>query len=96
MVLRFSPWGANIDMSLVLAVCLELRSFYCFCFVIFHVVAFSKIFKTESFSAVIVGGRDVDASVILKLFLKCTYSSQRRFFITSFICLEEALNSYDV
>ena len=43
-------------------------------------IAFSKIYKTLSFSVVIVGGQNVDISLVLKLFVKCTHSSQRRFF----------------
>ena len=41
---------------------------------------FSKIYKTESFPVVIMGGTNVDISLVLKLFVKCTHSSQRRFF----------------
>ena len=42
----------------------------------------SKIYKTESFSVVIMGGQNDDISFVHKqmLFVKCTHSSQRRFF----------------
>ena len=43
-----------------------------------------KIYKTEIFSVVIVGGTNVDISLVLKLFVKCTHSSQRFFFQTFF------------
>ena len=43
-------------------------------------IYFLKIYKTESFSVVIMGGQNVDISFVLKLFVKCTHSSQRRFF----------------
>ena len=42
-------------------------------------IVFSKIYKTESFSIVIVGGQIVDISLSFKLFMKCTHSSQHRF-----------------
>ena len=82
MVLRSSPGGANVDISFVLAVFLELRCFvFLMCFLWFvNVIIFSKIYKTETFSVVIVGGTNVDISMVLKLFVKCTHSSQRRFF----------------
>ena len=40
----------------------------------------SKIYKTDTFSVVIVGGTNVNISLVLNLFVKCTHSSQRRFF----------------
>ena len=42
-------------------------------------IDWSKIYKTESFSIVIVGGQIVETSLNFKLFMKCTHSSQHRF-----------------
>ena len=69
-------------------------------FFFFHVVFqcqfCSNIYKTESFSVVIVGGQHVSISLVLKLFVKCKDSSQPVFFRFSLIRLEEILNSYEV
>ena len=42
-------------------------------------IVFSKIYKTEAFSIVIVGGNIDDISLSFKLVMKCTHSSQHRF-----------------
>ena len=52
----------------------------CFCF--------SKIYKTETLSVVIVGGINIDISLASKLFVKYTPSSQRRLFHNFFDMLK--------
>ena len=41
---------------------------------------FLEMYRTESVSVVIVGGKHVDISLALQIFVKCMHFSQRRFF----------------
>ena len=77
-MLRSSPWDANVYISLILHVCLKVRCFSISFCDFFNVIIVSKMYKTESFSVVSMGGQHVDIFFLLKLFVKCTHSSQRR------------------
>ena len=53
-----------------------------------NVICCSEKYKTDTCSGVIVGGQHVDISLVSKLFVKCTHSSQRRFFHNRFDMFE--------
>ena len=90
-VLRSSPGGAHVDISMVLVV---FGSDMCFNWILcfFHVIVVSKIYNTESFPVVILGCQHFDISLVLKLVVRWMHSPQRCFLIISLMCLEQILN----
>ena len=78
-VLTSSPGNANVNISLVLVMCLEVMCFQSYFCDFVNVIVVLKIYKTESCSIVIVGGQIVVISFRFNLCMKCTHSSQHRF-----------------
>ena len=48
----------------------------------------SEIYRSDTFSVMIVGGQSVDTALVLQQFVKCTHSSQRRVFYNLFTMFE--------
>ena len=88
----FDPGTENVDISLVFNFCLRSEVFSMFLLISRFDFLFEYV-KKYHLSVVILGGQNVDMSLVLHTVVKCRFLSQLFFFIIPLICLDEILNS---